>query len=72
MALSGVQRTLKFVNYLPDYNWHPLVLTPTPGAFYAFDPTLEVEIADKPVDIFGTQPSEFTRFLKGKLHDNIF
>jgi glycosyltransferase involved in cell wall biosynthesis len=66
MGLSGVQRTTKFVKYLPEYNWHPLVLTTTPGAFYAFDPTLEEEIADKPVDVFRTQPADFTRFLKGK------
>ncbi len=66
MGLSGVQRTLKFVKYLPEYHWHPLVLTTTPGGFYAFDPTLEEEIADKPVDVFRTPPSDFTRFLKNK------
>ncbi|MES2765023.1 MAG: glycosyltransferase [Bacteroidota bacterium] len=66
MGLSGVQRTLKFVKYLTEYNWHPLVLTTTPGAFYAFDPTLEEEIVDRPVDVFRTPASDFTRFLKGK------
>ena len=24
---SGVLRTLKFANYLPDYGWNPIVLT---------------------------------------------
>ncbi|MFH1050233.1 MAG: glycosyltransferase [bacterium] len=40
MGLSGVQRTLKFVKYLPDYNWHPVVLTSSPNSFYAYDETL--------------------------------
>lgn len=29
---SGVQRTLKFAQYLPDYGWQPLVLTAHPRA----------------------------------------
>ena len=28
MGLSGVQRTLKFVKYLKNYNWEPTVLQP--------------------------------------------
>ena len=27
MGLSGVQRTAKFVKYLPKYGWKPTVLT---------------------------------------------
>ncbi|HWP45680.1 MAG TPA: glycosyltransferase [Candidatus Limnocylindrales bacterium] len=30
---SGIQRTLKFCRYLPDYNWQPLVLTAHPRAY---------------------------------------
>jgi glycosyltransferase involved in cell wall biosynthesis len=30
---SGIQRTLKFSQYLPDAGWEPLVLTATPGAY---------------------------------------
>lgn len=37
MGLSGVQRTLKFVKYLPKYDWEPTVLTVTPTAYYALD-----------------------------------
>lgn len=30
---SGIQRTLKFGRYLPDYNWQPIVLTAHPRAY---------------------------------------
>lgn len=34
---AGVQRTTKFVNYLPDYNWLPIVLTVTPSNYGVTD-----------------------------------
>lgn len=40
MGLSGVQRTLKFVKYLPDYDWAPIVLTTGSTNYFAFDETL--------------------------------
>ena len=40
MGLSGVQRTLKFVKYLPDFDWSPLVLTTGATNYFAFDETL--------------------------------
>jgi len=40
MGSSGVQRPLKFVKYLPDYGWKPIVLAPKPGAYHTFDPSL--------------------------------
>jgi glycosyltransferase involved in cell wall biosynthesis len=47
MGLSGVQRTAKFVKYLPKYGWKPTVLTVSPTGYYAVDETLlgEVEAA---------------------------
>ena len=54
MGLSGVQRTLKFVKYLPDYNWNPIVLTHTPTTYYAFDDTLLNEIESKNIQIYRT------------------
>ena len=44
MGLSGVQRTLKFVKYLPEYDWNPIVLTTGATNYYAFDNTLLEEI----------------------------
>jgi len=40
----GVQRILKFVKYLPLYNWLPFILTPEYGEFPAIDFTLVDEI----------------------------
>ena len=44
----GVQRTLKFAKYLPDFGWQPTVLTVHPdyAAFPDYDPTLEGEIPE--------------------------
>jgi glycosyltransferase involved in cell wall biosynthesis len=41
---GGVQRTLKFIKYLPDYGWRPLVVTPRQGATRLNDPDLAAEI----------------------------
>lgn len=40
MGLSGVQRTLKFVKYLPEFGWRPIVLTAGETPYYAHDPSL--------------------------------
>ncbi len=44
MGLSGVQRTLKFVKYLPEFGWKPIVLTAGNTPYYASDETLLSEI----------------------------
>jgi len=44
MGSSGVQRPLKFVKYLPDFGWKPIVLAPEPGAYHTFDYTLLDEL----------------------------
>ena len=41
---GGVQRTLKFVKYLPAFGWRPLVLTSKQAVFDYFDHTLVDEI----------------------------
>jgi len=44
LGLSGVQRTLKFVKYLPQFGWQPTVLTVTPTGYYAQDYTMLDEL----------------------------
>lgn len=44
MGLSGVQRTAKFVKYLPKYGWKPTVLTVSPTGYYAVDDSLLMEV----------------------------
>jgi glycosyltransferase involved in cell wall biosynthesis len=46
MGLSGVQRTLKFVKYMKNYNWEPVVLTASSTGYYAHDYSL-LEEAEK-------------------------
>jgi len=44
LAGSGVQRTLKFVKYLPLHGWKPIVLTIKPYQWPESDPALSKEI----------------------------
>lgn len=64
----GVQRVLKFVQYLRDFGWRPVVLTVKDGTFPARDESLLDSIPDDvPVyrtDIF--EPYDLYRKLTGK------
>ena len=42
---AGVQRTLKYVKYLPHFGWQPVVLTARPQAVSLSDPTLIEDLA---------------------------
>ncbi len=44
MGLSGVQRTMKFVKYLPEFGWRPIVLTAGETPYYAHDESLLDEL----------------------------
>ncbi len=61
MGLSGVQRTLKFVKYLPEFGWKPIVLTITPTAYYAYDETLLKELDTNPIEIHRTETKDVTK-----------
>lgn len=37
---AGVQRSVKFAKYLPEYGWEPIVLTVAGGTHIAYDPSL--------------------------------
>jgi glycosyltransferase involved in cell wall biosynthesis len=54
MGLSGVQRTLKFVKYMPNFGWHPTVLTVEPHGYLAKDDSFLQELAGKDVRIVRT------------------
>lgn len=62
-GLSGVQRTLKFVKYLPNFNWKPTVLTTGKTAYFAHDYTLLDEIKDKNIEIVRVQGREINSLL---------
>lgn len=43
---AGIQRVLKFVKYLPQAGWEPVVLTVRNGEYPALDPGLEREVPE--------------------------
>lgn len=53
-GLSGVQRVLKFVKYLPEYGWLPTVLTTEPHAYLAFDDSLLADLDGRPIEVWRT------------------
>ncbi len=67
-----VQRTLKFIKYLPEYEWNPVVLTVLDGYdhFNPNDPSLLNKIPDG-VEVIRTREigviARFIKFLSGKV-----
>ena len=41
---AGVQRWLKFVKYLPEFGWEPVIYTPENPEYPVLDQTLEKDI----------------------------
>ncbi len=66
LGLSGVQRTLKFVKYLPSFGWLPTVLTVEEGAYYAKDADMLNELKGLPVDIVRTPSLDPLQIFKRK------
>lgn len=64
----GVQRVLKFVKYLPEFGWKPIVLTVKDGDFPARDESLLKEVPAE-IDVHRTdifEPYDLYRKLTGK------
>jgi len=55
LGLSGVQRTLKFIKYLPSFGWKPTVLTVEPRAYFAHDATLMEDLDSLGIDVIRTR-----------------
>ena len=66
MGLSGVQRTLKFVKYMRDYNWEPTVLTVGQTGYYAHDLALLKEAENSPINIVRVEGKDINSKLKKK------
>jgi glycosyltransferase involved in cell wall biosynthesis len=54
MGMGGVQRTAKFVKYLPLYGWKPFVLTVAPKQYLASDECLLRDVDNGHTRIFRT------------------
>ncbi len=63
MGLSGVQRTAKFVKYLPQYHWQPIVITVSPR-YFAKDLSLLREIERQRIEIIRTETFDPTRLFR--------
>lgn len=88
MGLSGVQRTAKFVKYLPQFGWHPTVLTVEPTGYPVLDESLLQEVTADEIRIVRTPaagpgrvyakkdavvlPRERRRKLMSRLSDTVF
>ena len=64
----GVQRVLKFVKYLPQFGWKPVVLTVKDGEYPAIDKSLEKDIPTgiKVYEVKSWEPFSFYKKLSGK------
>lgn len=67
MGLSGVQRTLKFVKYMKDYNWEPTVITSGKVAYFAHDESLENELEATDVKVIRVAGSKEVNSVLSKL-----
>ena len=63
---GAVQRTLKFVKYLPSFGWRPVVLTPRQAVFDYFDHTLVDEIPPE-AKLYQTKSLEIPRWYSSLL-----
>ncbi len=55
MGLSGVLRISKFVKYLPQFGWHPTVLTVGDIGYYVHDHALLGEVEEAGIEIVRTK-----------------
>ncbi|WP_103665792.1 glycosyltransferase family 4 protein [Gracilimonas amylolytica] len=68
---SGVQRPLKFVKYLREFGWNPIVVCPEPGAYPYSDHSLLDELTNIGVEVHRvTAKTPFhLPFIKGRQAD---
>jgi glycosyltransferase involved in cell wall biosynthesis len=64
LGLSGVQRTLKFVKYLPSFQWSPTVLTVTATGYFAKDESLLREIESDDIRVVRTSSLDPNRLFE--------
>ncbi len=65
-GLSGVQRTTKFVKFLPGFNWAPTVITTGDIAYFAHDHSLLNDLKDENIRVVRVSGKEINSILKKK------
>ncbi len=87
MGLSGVQRTLKFVKYMKQFDWEPTVITSDDENSFAYDDSLLSEIVKEEIKVIRVGrksksqkgivnnnrklPNEFYRRIKNKIGQSL-
>lgn len=66
MGLSGVQRTLKFVKYMRNYNWEPTVITSGKVAYFAHDYFLNHELESLKINVIRVEGTKDPNSLLSK------
>ncbi|MDT8323692.1 MAG: glycosyltransferase family 4 protein [Bacteroidota bacterium] len=66
LGLSGVQRTLKFVKYLPQFGWQPVVLTVEDRGYFAKDESLLAELEGLDIEVIRTPSLDPLHFFRKK------
>lgn len=66
LGLSGVQRTLKFVKYLPQYDWDPFVLTCENIAYFSHDSELLNETVENNMRIVRVAGKDINSLMSGR------
>lgn len=61
LGLGGTQRVAKFVKYLPQFGWQPMVVTVLPIAYWALDDSLMKDV--EAAEIFRTESWDPQRLL---------
>lgn len=56
MGGSGVQRQLKFVKYLREFGWNPIVLCPESGMYPYFDDSLQAKLESISPEVIRVSP----------------
>lgn len=64
LGLSGVQRTLKFIKYLPSYGWKPTVLTVDDRGYFAKDGSLIEDLAGLDIEVVRTPSLDPLHFFR--------
>ncbi len=64
MGMGGVQRTAKFVKYLPEFGWAPAALTVNPKIYLAKDECLLDELENENIKIYRTGGDDKTSVVK--------
>jgi len=69
----GVQRWLKFVKYLPDFNVEPVVFVPEQATYPIVDKSLEAEVSNdlKVVNLPISEPYKFANFFSKRKTNSI-